>query len=56
MTQEQLDMMASSQSEDEWNMNCERVKKAHGGQYPPDWFMKVILSGLLTKTRTNWSK
>lgn len=55
LTQEELDALKASKSEEEWNTLCDGVKKAHGG-YPGDWFAKVIISGLLNKTAANWKK
>lgn len=47
MTEEQVvKMMESSKSEDEWNANCDKVKAAFGGNYPPWWYAKIVMSGL----------
>lgn len=46
-------LMESSQSEAEWNANCDKVK-AHFGGYPNDWFKKIIVSGLLGKIAKRW--
>lgn len=48
--QEVLDLMRSSRSPDEWNENCEKVKKAHNNGYPDWWFGEIVLSGLCDKT------
>lgn len=40
-------LMKSSKSEAEWNANCDKVKKACGGQYPGFWYEVVVLSGLV---------
>jgi hypothetical protein len=46
LTEEELQSLKDSKTEDEWSALCQAVKKARGGQYPLDWFAKVIQSGL----------
>jgi len=47
--QEVVDLMKSSKNEQEWNDNCDKVKKACGG-YPDFWYPAVIMSGLAKET------
>ena len=55
MTREQVEsLMRSSTSESDWNDNCDKVKKNHGGEYPSYWFLTIIVSGLLEKVRKEW--
>ena len=50
MTQhEVVKLMKSSNSEIEWNTNCNRVKKACGG-YPDFWHSAIVLSGVAAET------
>lgn len=44
---EGVELMKGSKTKDEWNANCDKVKKASGGQYPSWWYQKIILSGLM---------
>jgi hypothetical protein len=54
MNQEQVvALMSSSTSEQQWNDNCDKVKKACGG-YPSFWYTAIIMSGLLSQTSLNW--
>lgn len=54
MTREEVvDLMASSNSEDDWNTKADLVIEACGG-YPEFWFGAVILSGLMRRTSANW--
>ncbi len=53
MTKEQLELMASSKTAEEWDANCDKVKAAHGG-YPDDWNEKVVLSKLVSITAAKW--
>lgn len=46
--QEVIALLESSKSAQEWNENCDKIKRACGG-YPPYWWLKVIQSGLANK-------
>lgn len=48
-------LMASSESEREWNDNCDKVKDANGG-YPSFWFPEIMLSGLAAKVQENFGR
>jgi len=54
MTKEEVvTLMQSSNTELEWNENCDKVKKECGG-YPSFWYSTIILSGLGDKTAAKW--
>ena len=53
-SREVIELMVKSKSEDEWNENCDKVKAAFDGKYPPYWFNKVILGGILEAAKNNW--
>lgn len=47
MTQEEvLSLMRSSNTKAEWNANCDKVKRARNGGYPPYWFKEIIQARL----------
>ncbi len=48
-------LMRSSKSEKEWDTNCDKVKAANQG-YPSFWFQAVIISGVATEAKKNWSE
>jgi len=51
MTQEEvINLMKSSKNSQEWNANCETVKKSNNNNYPSYWYVEVISSGLIDKT------
>lgn len=54
ITQVELDSLEASQSETEWNHVCDGIKKARNGNYPPDWWPRVKLSGLMDKVMAKW--
>lgn len=47
--------MASSESEAQWNSNCDKVKKAFNG-YPDFWYATIIIGGVLSTAKSdfNW--
>jgi hypothetical protein len=49
-----IKLMESSQTEREWNDNCDKVKASHGGDYPSWWFSTVVMSGILARTAAKW--
>ncbi len=49
LTENELMQLTNAESETEWNGICDRVKAARGGQYPPDWYQKVIATGLVNR-------
>lgn len=40
-----VNLMKSSKTENEWKINCDKVKQANNG-YPSFWYEAVILSNL----------
>lgn len=57
MSQDQVaSLMKSSNSEEEWNTNCDKVKAAFGGDYPSWWFATIVMSGLLAQCSLRWKR
>jgi hypothetical protein len=54
LTDEELQNLKDTKSEQEWNNTCDEVKRARGGQYPPDWYAKVLATGLAHEVQANW--
>lgn len=47
MNKEQvIELMRSSTSKDEWNNNCDTIKRECGG-YPFYWYDEIVKSGLI---------
>ena len=55
ITKDELEKLKSSKTIEEWNITCDAIKKAHGGQYPQDWFNKVMMSGMAAEVQKNWN-
>jgi hypothetical protein len=56
LTNEELKALKESKNSDEWNAACDAVKKARNNSYPPDWFVKVLLSGVAAQAEARWTK
>lgn len=46
LTQEEITRLKATKSEQEWNDVCDEIKTARAGQYAPDWWPRVMQSGL----------
>ena len=46
LTSDEETQLRNARTEAEWNATCSAVKRARGGQYPDDWYGRVVLSGL----------
>lgn len=55
ISEEELFSLVSTTNVVEWNNACDDIKKARGGQYPPDWFPVVMMSGLAADIQEAWS-
>lgn len=54
MTQnEVVELMKSSKSEQEWNDNCDEVKKKCGG-YPEFWYGAIVISGVINEVNAKY--
>jgi len=51
---EVVELMKSSNTEEEWNSNCDRVKNTFGGQYPTYWYSAIVMSGVASETAAKW--
>jgi hypothetical protein len=55
LTEEEFAELESCETEAAWFDICQRVKAARGGQYPNDWFPRVVCSGLARERIARWS-
>lgn len=46
--------LKAAKSAEEWDEVCDEIKAARGGQYPSDWYQRVILSGFAASVQMNW--
>ncbi len=46
LTKDELDLLETSRTEAEWDSVCDMIKADRGGAYPPDWYPRVLASGL----------
>lgn len=47
ITDEEIALLRACGSEEEWNATCDKIKKTRGGQYPNDWWPKIVQSGMM---------
>ena len=56
LTDEEVKRLEQAANEAEWDAACDAVKDARDGQYPPDWWERVQLSGLMARVVAGWGK
>lgn len=56
LTDEEYEKLTTTTSEEEWTATCDEVKAARNGQYPPDWWPRMMLSGAIASTQLKWHK
>jgi hypothetical protein len=49
LTDDEMRMLQEAELPEEWDEACDAVKSARGGQYPPDWYSRVLQSGMLAR-------
>lgn len=49
LTEAEIAALEACTSEDQWNAQCDAVKAARGGAYPPDWWPVMKLSGRMDR-------
>ena len=56
ITTEELQRLEDCKSAQDWSDACDAVKEARNGQYPPDWWDKVKLSGMMDRIMARWGE
>lgn len=56
LTDEEFKDLTSAKNEEEWNAAYDRVKEARQGQYPRDWWPRMMLSGVMRRVFDSWEK
>ena len=55
ITPDEIHLLESCRTADDWSAACASIKEARGGHaYPPDWWDKVKLSGLMDRILSRW--
>lgn len=54
LTEKEIKELKMTKSEKQWNATCDKIKHARGGVYPPDWWEKMALSGLMAEIFAQW--
>lgn len=55
LTADEIEVLAGTKSEKEWNLVCDMIKDERGGNYPPDWYFKIVMSGIAACTSQSWA-
>ena len=49
LTGEEFNRLINCKTEQEWADACDSVKLVRNGEYPTEWFMRMNMSGLMSK-------
>ena len=55
ITEQEMSAMVDCKTECEWNDLCDKMKSERGGQYPPDWYAKIIATGFISKKASSFN-
>lgn len=55
LTEEEITRLKATKSEQEWNDVCDEIKTARNGQYAPDWWARIMVSGLARQIKARWN-
>ena len=54
ITKEELELLDSCQTKEDWSAATTLIQEAHGDEYPTDWWAKVKESGLMDQIMGRW--
>lgn len=55
LTDAEIIDLGKTRDEREWNDVCDRIKAARGGNYPREWFNRIVRSGFMAQTQRSWA-
>jgi hypothetical protein len=56
ITESELFMLKETTNAQEWNSACDKIKRARNGQYPEDWYERVMLPGVIREAAERFKK
>lgn len=54
ITDSEIANLKATRSSIEWNSVCDGIKTARGGEYPPDWWSRIMMTGLAAQIHDAW--
>jgi hypothetical protein len=45
LTQDEIEMIKEA-TEQTWDEICSEIRNRRGGEYPPDWWEKIVMGGI----------
>ena len=55
LTRDEIIDLGKTRNEREWGEVCDRIKAARGGNYPREWFRRIVVSGFMAQTQRSWA-
>lgn len=54
ITDDEIASLKMADTASKWDAACDRIKGSRAGRYPEDWFLKVVMSGLMNDVSSRW--
>jgi hypothetical protein len=54
LTEDELIALSNAKNKYDWNETCDKIKAVRSGWYPPDWYVKVIASGFMSRVADHY--
>lgn len=55
ITDQEIADLKATRSSLEWNSVRDGIKDVRGGVYPPDWWNRIMMSGVATEIYEGWA-
>lgn len=50
----ELAKLKTAKTEKQWDRICAEIRKARNGRQPPDWWERVVASGVAREVASSW--
>lgn len=54
ITTEEVERLKSTMTAEEWHRECDAIKAARTGEYPGDWYYRIVQSGIYIRAMARW--
>lgn len=55
ITEDEISTLENAKTERDWNAACDAIKAARKGEYPTDWYARVMMSGVLSRAHARFN-
>jgi len=55
LTDAELARLRACKTSREWGAVCDEIRRVRGGEYPPDWYEKMLATGEMAILKLGWA-